>query len=488
MTEESESMRDQPMLALRVNPLLGLSLVLLVLSSADNGPFGALVKFCWLASVACLTFANIGGALAAYIGSLAIYSPLHFQSWGTPLERPDNYALLIVLAGLLGLAFQSRKTRQRLSTYVLVLLLFVVLHGGLSDGFSRGTFAAVMRAVGIPFLICALLVAVGLRERELDAFQRGMAALGSYIGIVSILEQIHASSWILPPWVSNPYLRASDPSLDEWIGSGRSGGTLLQPAWNGLLLSLIFWIVLLRIRRKGWSSSAVIAMSLCAAGVFFTYTRAAWLGLALSLIWLPGWHRSPRQALVRRVALACIAVVFLVAAGGTARERLSDSDTVYFRFSVWGAGLRLARAHPLLGVGFGNFAPEMSNVEQGFGGLVSNRRDDIRDMPAHNIPLTLLVEFGTVGLLLYTLAFFDVARTARDNARQLWGRSGAAWVCAFAIVYIVNAQFATALDVTTQVVFFGSLGVIAGARQSSPQYAWTGVVALRVQENGMVRQ
>src|SRR5678810_976785 len=105
------------MLALRVNPLLGLSLVLLVLSSADNGPFGALVKFCWLASVACLTFTNIGGALAAYIGSLAIYSPFHFQGWGTPLERPDNYALAIVLAGLLARAYQNDRARRRLSTY-----------------------------------------------------------------------------------------------------------------------------------------------------------------------------------------------------------------------------------------------------------------------------------------------------------------------------------------------------------------------------------
>lgn len=217
-------------------------------------------------------------------------------------------------------------------------------------------------------------------------------------------------------------------------------------------------------------------MSLCAAGVFLTYTRAVWLGLALSLMWLPGWYRSQRQALVRRVALACIAVVLIVVAGGMARERLSDSGTVYWRFSVWGAGLRLARAHPLLGVGFGNFTSEMSNVEPGFGALVPNRRDDIREMPAHNVPLTLLVEFGPVGLLLYAMAFFNVVRTARENTRHLWGRSGAAWVYAFAIVYIVNAQFATAFEPTTNVVFFGFLGVIGGARlpSSSTRLNWSG--------------
>src|ERR1700686_3007470 len=94
---------------------------------------------------------------------------------------------------------------------------------------------------------------IKLRERELDALQIGMAVLGRYMGLVSILERIPAYDWILPPWVGDPSLVPFDPFLEGWIGSGRSGGTLLQPAWNGLLLSLIFCILLLRIRRiRSW--------------------------------------------------------------------------------------------------------------------------------------------------------------------------------------------------------------------------------------------
>lgn len=175
------------------------SLVLLVLSAADSGPLGGIAKLFWLASVASLTVTNIGAAFATYVGSLAIYSPLHFVGWGSPFERPDNYALVIVLVGMLVLAFHEEKARSRLSTYILVMLLFVLLHGAIFDGFSRGTFAGAMRAIGIPFLICALLAVVGLRERELDAFQTGMVALGSYTGIVSILQRMSVYNWILPP-------------------------------------------------------------------------------------------------------------------------------------------------------------------------------------------------------------------------------------------------------------------------------------------------
>ena len=465
MTEELDSIGDgrHSRLTLRDNLLLYLSLVLLILSSVDNGPFGALAKLCWLASFACLTFTNIGAAFAAYIGSLAIYSPLHYETWGSPWQRPDNYALLIVFAGMLLQVFNRKEARPRFNAYVLAFLTFFILHGAISDNFSRMQFAALMRDIVIPLLACELLAAIKLRDRELNAFLNGMGALGSYMGLVSILERIPAYDWILPPWVGDLSLRPPDEFLAGWIDSGRSGGSLLQPAWNGLLLSLIFLILLLRM-RQGRSWPVTMAMSLCVAGTFFTYTRGVWLGLALSLMWFPGWCRSQRQAQMRRVGLACIAAVLIVAAGGMASERLHETGTIYYRFNLWGAGLRLVMAHPLLGVGFFNFGSAMPGAEQGLGSLLPSLPDVEGGVASHNTLLTVLVEFGTVGFFLYVAAFFKIAQRAKNNGCQLWGRAGGAWVLAFAIVYLVNAQFVSAFEGTTNVVFFGFLGAMAGAR------------------------
>jgi O-Antigen ligase len=440
--------------------LFCLSLALLVLSSVDNGPLGGIVKLSWLASIAALTFVNIGAAFVAYICALAIYSPLHVEGWSSAFQRPDNYAIVIVFAGMLFLAVNQKHRWPRFDPYVSASLILFTLHGLI---FSRLQFAALLKTILIPLVACELLAAIELEERELDALQIGMAVLGGYIGLVSILERTAASEWMLPYWVGNPSLRPLDPSLDEWIGSGRSGGTLMQPAFNGLLLSLIICILLLRSRRgRSWLS--IIAISLCAAGAFFTYTRAVWLGLAVSLIWFPGWCRSFRQAYLRRVALACIAAGLLVVAAGMARERLQDSGTIYYRFNLWGAGLRLVEAHPLFGIGFLQFGSAMRGTEQGFGSLLPSAPDVEEDVPSHNTLLTVLAEFGGVGFLFYMAAFFRIVQRAKNNACQLWGRSGAAWVLAFVIVYLVNAQFVSAFEVSTNVVFFGVLGAIAGAR------------------------
>jgi len=446
----------------RDTALLFLSLALLLGSTLDSGALGTIVKLCWLASVVVLTLINIGAALAAYMASLVIYSPLHFEGWVSPLQRPDNFALAIVLAGMLAVLFNSREAIPRFNWYILASLAFFLLHGAI---FSQDHFAALFREILIPLLVCELSALIQMEERELHAFQNGIAVIGGYMGLVSILERVPAYDWILPPWIGNASLRPFDPYLEEWIGQGRSGGTILQPAWNGIMLTLIACFLLLRMRR-GISWPVVISMLLCVAGSFFTYTRAVWLGLAAALLWFPGWCQSQREIRMRRIVLACVAAVFLLVAGGYASERLQDSNTIFYRFNLWGAALRLAASHPLTGVGFYNFGTAMSNVEQGFGSLIENQPDIKEEGAAsHNTLLTVLVEFGVIGFFLYTTTFFKIVQRAINNARSAWGQAGAAWVLALFIIYFVNAMVVSAFEGAANVMFLGFLGVIAGARK-----------------------
>src|ERR1035438_5338206 len=111
--------------------LLFLSLVLLLFSTIDPGPFGLVIRVCWLGCFVALTFVNIGAALAAYISSLAIYSPLRVEGWSSLMQRPDNYAVVPFFIAVLFLALKRQQTIPRFLPYVLGFLAYCILNTAL---------------------------------------------------------------------------------------------------------------------------------------------------------------------------------------------------------------------------------------------------------------------------------------------------------------------------------------------------------------------
>jgi hypothetical protein len=442
--------------------LLYLSLLILLFSTVDSGPLGDLAKVCWLISFFCLAFVNIGAAFVAYIVSLAIYSPLHFESLTPLLQRPDNVAVPLLFLGMAFHIFYRKRDLRFVDPYMVVALIFFLAHG---LAFAPEHFSALVRDCLIPFTTCILVAWIGFGEREIKAFQDGLIALGCYSGFVSILERTPFYDRVLPLWIGNPSLRPFDLYEEQWLTFARSGGTLLQPAFNGLLLGMVLIILVLRLRR-GITPYYVIAISLCLAGTFFTYTRGAWLSILVALLWFPGWCRTPKQAKVRRIAMVCIAAVLVAVAGGAASERLQDGGTILFRFNLWGAALRLVARHPVQGFGFFNFGSAMTGVQQGFGSFQPKFRQVEEGVASHNTLLTLLVEFGIPGFVIYVVATFKLVQKAAENCRRFIGISGSAWVIAFAITYLVNAQFISCFEGTVNTIFFGFLGILAGARET----------------------
>lgn len=161
--------------------------------------------------------------------------------------------------------------------------------------------------------------------------------------------------------------------------------------------------------------------------------------------------------------LVCAAIALLVASRGLMGARLHDVDTIYYRLAIWGAGLRMIPAHPLFGIGFFNFAKAMSGVQQGFGSLLPSYRE-VEGDASHNTLITVVVEFGILGLVLCSAAFVKITQNARKRAAQLWGQPGAAWVLALVIVYLVSAQFISSFEGTTNTLLLAILGVMAGLR------------------------
>jgi hypothetical protein len=145
----------------------------------------------------------------------------------------------------------------------------------------------------------------------------------------------------------------------------------------------------------------------------------------------------------------------------------------------------MAADHPLFGTGFATFGGNLADYQQD---MTLGQNTHIRDTPVHNTPLSVLVELGGTGLLLYCAVVYTVIRRAKRVAATRWGRNGSAWVLVFSAVYLFQTQFAIAHDPTTNDIFFALLGVIAGlgrpftsaVRTASIGLDWPGMAESRL--------
>jgi len=192
------------------------------------------------------------------------------------------------------------------------------------------------------------------------------------------------------------------------VDNTRATGTVGDP--NELAAALLVGLALgagFAVAR-GCSSAlrlgGLLAVPLCAAGIFLSVSRGGLIALGAMLV--AGTVVAGRW----RVAVAALLVA--VAAGGVlyftqlaplpARERVLASNGGSGRSELWKVGLRIVRAHTVGGVGVGNSEHAAANYVLQPG--VIHRSSLIfssEPFPVHNTYLQVLVEMGVPGLLLF---------------------------------------------------------------------------------------
>jgi O-antigen ligase len=138
-------------------------------------------------------------------------------------------------------------------------------------------------------------------------------------------------------------------------------------------------------------------------GLLLTFTYGSWLALAATMVIfvLVAGQGYRKQLLFGGAALGAISALALTI--GPLRNAMQQKmETVawdYFtRLDIWGLALRTFLAHPIQGVGFGNFS-----------GLVSGQfewmRPEMQDIGTtpHNFYLYVLAEFGAIGLIAFLI-------------------------------------------------------------------------------------
>jgi len=219
-------------------------------------------------------------------------------------------------------------------------------------------------------------------------------------------------------------LQEPDPSK-PWVG--RLGGAGLNPNQLGGMLAVSVVLAAALAANRRWHPvtriGALAAGAGCGAGLFLTVSRGALLGLGVSLLVAPfAVGRGRRAAAFVLIVLALAGTVgwFAAVASDADVDRITHpegSSGGSGREDLWRVGWRMAEAHPVTGVGVGNF--QVSSIHYLIEPGAVLRDEYILDRPlvAHNIYLHVLSELGIVGLTLFALLLILSLGTMLDAAR-----------------------------------------------------------------------
>jgi O-antigen ligase len=184
-----------------------------------------------------------------------------------------------------------------------------------------------------------------------------------------------------------------------------------------LALSLIMSCYLLA-HHAGWQVIWLIHIPICVLAICLTGSRGAFISLGVAVLIFPLTFGSfsKRQ---KWLVLSTLPILVLTALAfipqttwdrmGTIQSEVSEG-TLTKRTYIWAAGLDVYREHPVVGVGAGAFGPSVYS------------RLDIPYV-AHNSYLSVLVELGVVGAILFAVVLIALLRSATllpKLERRVW--------------------------------------------------------------------
>lgn len=312
--------------------------------------------------------------------------------------------------GILGYLFAATTYRLPIgaASAIVALVGLIFIPQGIRFPASVGFFAA--------FLIWAALGAAvsPWRSVSFDAvLELGKVGL-IYLAIVNAVRS-RAQIWFfmvffLALYGSHPVRGAVVNYLTGNTYFGRAAwyqGIFSNPNDLGALtlLQLSMACALLMTERKGIVRlGAILAILLLPFTILVTQSRAVLLALGVFTIAAVWTHPKKVKILTTLVLLGGLVIV--VAPNGlwdrlkglqyaTSTATLSEVDpegSAAQRWAIWQTGLRVAKEHPITGVGLGAYRYANGSISE-----VLGNRD------AHSTYLTLLAENGAVGVVLFLL-------------------------------------------------------------------------------------
>ncbi len=319
-----------------------------------------------------------------------------------------------VLAGLLGLAWIARAFAKRRFVMALspMFISIVAMVGVVAMSAFQATDLALTAKETLKWL--ELLLVYLYVIAEMGTYRQAMTLLGFLFAGAAIEGVIGLVQFVLR-------IGPENFAIGRFM---RAYGTFDQPnpyaGYLGMLIPMAIGFLLTKPSSRA-RNAALAVLVLAAAGVFASLSRGAWVGIAIAIAAMMVFWSARSRLLLGVGALAMTpvgALMFMNLLPVEITDRLATAVD-YFRFinvydirvtpenwsviervAHWQAAINMIEAHPLLGVGAGNYSAVYSHY------MVPGWTLSLGH--AHNFYLNMAAETGILGLLVY-VTFLAVA-------------------------------------------------------------------------------
>lgn len=304
--------------------------------------------------------------------------------------------------------------------------------------------------VWLAFALCALMVLAEGDQRVVQNILIALALAGGLAGAIAIGK---------PP----------DPRA-----GGRAAGTLLHPNAVGLFLamSMTAQIVLALRGPRRLRPVMIAALGISVVALTATLSRGAFLAAATALALMCFWAPLRRAAVVLAVALFALSFLGanpLAPAIKTDQivqrfQKLGDSsdESNSARRQLYGKIPEMAKDHPLVGVGAGNFVKASPHYGLSY-------RSGASIDHGHSVFFTAVVELGILGLgaLLWVVGalVLELSRILRRShgERRVLGFALAGAFTAFAVQGLFSGALTTSALTGTLFALVGCTGALGSS-------------------------
>ena len=406
------------------------------------------------------------------------YELVHFDVGPLPMTI-DRLALGLVIAMYIwqrALRRTEPKPLNRADVVTLAFVGYLLVSMLASDwrSFPKEHVGPMWRWVGgylTPLIVYWAAKQAPWNERTAGLVQACITIFGFYLAFTAICEITQQWSLVWPAYIADP---------NVGLHYGRARGPMVHGVSFGHYMSVCLLAGVVWFGSLGkWGRAAVgLVLPLYAAGVFFSYTRSAWIGAALGLctVLLLTLHGRTRNIVLGGMVMAGLLVgaTQMDKIVGFQREQsaVDTADSANLRVSFAYVSWLMFQDRPLFGFGFGRFPVDKLPY-------LDDRSTDLnlealRPYVHHNTFLSILVDAGIVGLVLFLamLSYWmlNAWHTVRSADTPTWARRQAVLVLGAVPVYAAQLLFheLSYTPIDNSLVFFlaGTASALAvGSRQ-----------------------
>jgi O-antigen ligase len=355
-----------------------------------------------------LVIANITVGLCLFVG-ISFLEVL--GRVGGSIGATKAFGLLLVVSWLAAVSTRNEAENDFVSVHpTMTYLLAIFLAWSTFSMIWAESSGAVLHATSryLQNLLLFLIVFTAIRKREHAVWMTAAFVAGASVAaIFAIIYHPSASAYD----VSRASGTVGDPNE---LAAVLVAGIILA----GVLFVLLKRSPLLRMAAAG-------AALLCALGLFVTFSRGGLVALACAMV--AGLFVAGRWRPAIATTMACVALLgiayFALFAPQSSRDRITKLDGGTGRTDIWRVGGRMVSAHPIRGVGSGNFQLVSAHYLLQKPGAIKGEFFIDKPKVAHNMYLHVLAELGIVGLSLF-VAILGFALACAFRAARRFGEAG----------------------------------------------------------------